>query len=388
MSSALNQNKSQQEQPPCDLPENEVLFSIQGRAGVITLNRPRALNTLNLSMIQDISKKLIEWGHDKKIAFVVVEGTGEKAFCAGGDIRSVYLARLEENMTEKEQESLTSKQGGRAYMDAIFREEYQMNYLISQFPKPYISLIEGICMGGGLGLSVHGSHRIVTDNTVMAMPESAIGYFTDVGGSYFLNRVPGKIGILMGITGARLAVGDCLYSGLGTHYVPKEQWSHLRETLLKAPSADDALLAIENLSLVGIPSELSALQEDIDVLFGASTLSGILKNLENSKLPKAYEWLKETDTKSPTSMQITFSLLQKGARYSLKKCLILEFRLSQRFVENYDFFEGVRTVLIDKNSKANWQPSRLSDVKPARIKYYFAPLVKRPEIDLKDWDEL
>ena len=339
-------------------------------------------------MIQEITKTLKEWAQDDRIAFVVIEGTGDKAFCAGGDIRSVYLARLEENMTEKEQESLSSKQGGRPYMDAIFREEYQMNYLISQYPKPYIALIQGICMGGGLGLSVHGSHRIITDDTVMAMPESAIGYFTDIGASYFLNKVPGKIGVLMGITGARLNVGDCLYSGLGTHYVPKDQWDHLRETLLKAPTAEDARFTIENFSLVGIPSELSALQEDIDALFGAPTLPEVLKNLENSKLPKAYEWLKETDTKSPTRMQITFSLLQKGMRYSLKKCLTLEFRLSQRFVENYDFFEGVRTVLIDKNSKAHWQPSRLDDVKPARIKYYFAPLVRRPELNLKEWNEL
>lgn len=385
MSTALNQHKHQT--PPNELSEDEVLFSVQGRVGVMTLNRPRVLNTLNLSMIREISKTLKDWAQDKRIGFVMIEGAGEKAFCAGGDIRSVYLARLEEHMTAKEQETLSSKQGGRAYMDAIFREEYQMNYLISQFPKPIISLIHGICMGGGMGLSIHGSHRIVTDDTIMAMPETSIGYFTDVGASYFLNQLPGKIGMMMGITGARLSVGDCLYTGLGTHYVPKDQWTHLRQSLLKAPSAEEALLVLENLSLMGIPSELSPLQEDIDTLFDAPTLPEILKKLETSKLPKAYEWLKATDTKSPTSLQIIFSLLQKGTRYSLKKCLAIEFRLSQRFVENYDFFEGVRSVLIDKDNKPQWQPANIMDIKPARIKYYFSPLDEDKELKLKEWNE-
>lgn len=378
---------NQAQKKPEDLPEKEVLFTIHGRAGVITLNRPKALNTLNLSMIQEISKTLKMWAFDDRVAFVVVEGTGEKSFCAGGDIRSVYQARLEENLTEKEQEELPSKQGGRGYMDAIFREEYQMNYLISQYPKPYISLIKGICMGGGLGLSILGSHRIITDNTIMAMPETAIGFFTDVGSSYFLNKIPGKIGLMMGITGERLSVGDCLYTGLATHYVPTEQWAHLRQSLLAAVSSEEAKSVIEHLSLMGMPSELSALQGEIDTLFSASTLKGVLKNLEYSKLPKAYEWLKGTDTKSPTSMQVIFTLLHKAKRYGVKKSLAMEFRLSQRFVRDYDFFEGIRSVLVDKDNKPQWQPARLQDVKITHMKEYFSPLKDRAELELKELSE-
>lgn len=383
MSTASTQART----PLEDMPENEVLFTISGRAGVITLNRPKALNTLNLSMIQMISQTLKEWAFDDRIAFVVVEGTGEKSFCAGGDIRSVYQARLEENLTEKEQESLPEKQGGRGYMDAIFREEYQMNYYISQFPKPYISLIHGICMGGGMGLSILGSHRIVTDSTIMSMPETAIGFFTDVGSSHFLNQLPGKVGLMMGLTGERLGVGDCLYTGLATHYVPREQWAYLRQSLLTAGSAEEAKSVIEHVSLVGIPSELSPIQEEINTLFSATTLKGVLDNLEASKHPKAYEWLKATDTKSPTSMQVIFTLLHKAQRYGVKKCLAIEFRLSQRFVRDYDFFEGIRSVLIDKDNKPQWQPARLQDVKITHMKEYFSPLKDRPELELKELSE-
>ncbi len=383
MSTASNQARTSHE----DLPEKEVLFTINGRAGVITLNRPKALNTLNLSMIQEISQTLKKWAFDDRVAFVVVEGNGEKAFCAGGDIRSVYQARLEENLTEEEQAGLSERQGGRDYMDAIFREEYQMNYYISQFPKPYISLIHGLCMGGGMGLSILGSHRIVTDNTIMSMPETAIGFVTDVGSSYFLNLLPGKVGLMMGLTGERLGVGDCLYTGLATHYVPAEQWPHLRQSLLTATSAEEAKSVIEHVSLVGIPSELSLMQDEIDALFSASTLKGVLDNLESSKFPKAYEWLKATDTKSPTSMQVIFTLLHKGQRYGVKKCLAMEFRLSQRFVRDYDFFEGIRSVLVDKDNKPQWQPARLQDVKITHMKEYFSPLKDRAELELKELDE-
>lgn len=368
--------------------QEEVCFSIEGNAGVITLNRPSALNTLNLSMIRKITSALIDWSTDNRVKLVLVEGSGDKSFCAGGDIKSVYLARLEENMTPEEKLQLTHHQGGRHYMDAIFREEYQMNYLISQYPKPYVSLIHGICMGGGMGLSIHGSHRVVREDTVMSMPETSIGFFTDVGASYFLNQLPGKIGMFMGLTGARLNMGDCLYTGLATHYVPGAQWSQLRELLLEAKGRSDVSQILDNLCLAGIPSDLSDSQEEINRHFSGSSMEEIIKVLEKSELPQAYEWLKLIDKKSPTSLKIIHALLHKGARYVLKKCLAMEFRLSQRFVENYDLFEGVRSVLIDKDNKPQWQPNRLMDIRPARLKYYFSPLVDRPELELKDWQEL
>jgi enoyl-CoA hydratase/3-hydroxyisobutyryl-CoA hydrolase len=380
-----NQNQPKPcEESSCDSPERKVLTKIQGCAGVITLNRPQSLNSLDLPMIETIHKTLREWAHDDRIAFVIVEGAGDRAFCAGGDIRSVYQARLEENLSEIKKKDLPITQGGRAYMDRIFREEYRLNYLISQYPKPYISLIHGICMGGGMGLSVHGSHRIVTDTTLMAMPESGIGFFTDVGASYFLNQAPGKIGLMMGLTGERLAAVDCLHAGLATHYVSQEKWSPFRESLIQSSSREEAFSIIDQLSLVELSSELSVMQDEINFLFGAETLNEVIKTLELSKNPKAYEWLKAIDVKSPTSLKVIFDLLKKTRRFSVKKCLALEFRLSQRFVEQYDFFEGIRSVLIDKDNRPNWQPSRLEEVKVTTVRAYFSPLGSGRELDFEE----
>lgn len=336
--------------------ESEVLSCIQGNAGLITLNRPKALNSLNLEMIRELMRILKSWEVDPSVAFVVIEGTGEKAFCAGGDIRSVYEARLE---------------GKREYKDALFREEYQLNYYISQYSKPYISLINGICMGGGLGISIHGSHRIVTEKAVMAMPETGIGFFPDVGGSYFLNRCQGQIGMFMAITGEKIIGSDAIYAKLGTHFVSSDTIQKFRENLLKATTAEQAKQIIDSSSMTPPPSELSTLQPLIDEIFDGKTITEILDKLYAAKHPKAYDWVRNLAKKSPLSMAVAFTLLKKTKGMSLKKCLPIEFRLSQKFVEHYDFFEGIRALLVDKDNSPKWQPNHISKVKTAEVREYF-----------------
>lgn len=345
---------------------HHVLFRVEGKAGVITLNRPKALNALDLDMIRQIYRQLIQWRTDPSVGFILVEGAGERSFCAGGDIRSVYEARLRDDWD---------------YMDHIFREEYQMNYLIGTYPKPYISFIHGICMGGGMGLSIHGSHRLITDNTIMAMPEAGIGFFTDIGASHFLNHCPGQVGICMGITGEKLTAADCLYAGLGTHYVPQDQWDLVKKSLLKAGGGVDALKIIQSLNHVPhkqVDGEgIEANQSLIDDVFTATTMEEIVENLEKIHTPKAHAWLKKIDTQSPTSMKIILALLHKTKGKSLKTCLTTEFRVGQHFMGNYDFFEGVRALLIDKDNKPHWQPRRLSDVLVKDVKRYFASLPEK-----------
>lgn len=349
--------------------EAEVLFTINGQAGIITLNRPKALNSLNLEMIRSIMTQLQAWEKDDQVSCVIVEGAGGKAFCAGGDIRSVYLARLE---------------GKRDYKDAIFREEYELNYYISKYPKPYISLIDGICMGGGLGISVHGSHRVVTEKTVMAMPETGIGFFPDVGASYFLNKCPGQIGMFMAITGEKINGADAIYSKLATHYVPSEKINELRGQLVKATSSKQASSIVETFKVTPPSSELVALQSLIDEIFVGNTVQEILEKLYAVKHPKAYEWVRNLAKKSPLSMAIAFTLLKRTQGKSLKKCLPIEFRLSQRFVENYDFFEGVRALLVDKDNEPKWQPNHLSKVTTTQVRSYFKDLgLKELKLDAR-----
>lgn len=339
--------------------EAEVLFSKTGRAGVITLNRPRALNSLNLDMLREMMVTLTKWETDDDVEFVLIEGAGEKAFCAGGDIRSVYLARLE---------------GDRGYKDAIFREEYQLNYYISKYPKPYISLINGICMGGGLGVSVHGSHRIVTDRAVMAMPETSIGYFPDIGASYFLNKCPGQIGQFMAITGEKITASDALYCGLATHYVHSDKIADLRQKLLGAKSAKNACELIDSFNSPAPESELAQHQPLIDQIFTGNTVQDVLEKLYASTDQKAYEWVRNLRKKSPLSMAIAFTLLKRTKGMSLKKCLPIEFRLSQHFVEHYDFFEGIRALLVDKDNEPKWQPNHISKVSTLEVRSYFKDL--------------
>lgn len=341
--------------------ESEVLTKVEGTVGFVTLNRPKALNALNLSMICDLLHSLEEWRVDPSVKLVMICGAGGKAFCAGGDVRSAYAAK---------------QNGDWSYIDALFRKEYTLNFAIHQFPKPYVALIDGICMGGGLGVSVHGTHRIVTERTVMAMPESTIGFHTDIGASYFLNRCPGKLGIYIGLLGESMTAADALYCGLATHFVSSSHLGELSQQIGARLSTNDT---IENVldQFSSKPHDHSFLeqhQDVIDRLFEGQTIEEIFLNLEREGTDFSLKCLQTLKKKSPTSLKMILALLLKNKNHSLRDCLIHEFRLSKACVRGHDFFEGVRALLVDKDRKPHWSPASIAEVSDKDIEHCFDSL--------------
>jgi enoyl-CoA hydratase/carnithine racemase len=339
-------------------PEPEILTTIEGNAGVITLNRPKALNALSLSMIQDITRALLEWRDESRVRSIIVKSNSEKAFCAGGDVRSVYDAKL---------------RGESDYLVDIFREEYLLNYIISVYPKPYISLMNGISMGGGLGISIHGSHRIVTERASLAMPEANIGFFPDVGSSYFLNRCPGELGTFLGVLGESISGEDALYAGLATHRVDSSELPVVYEALLKAESHSDVDDILQDAAGGQQECLLQEYQGLINRCFAYHTVEEIFEALQRESETIARDWLKASWKKSPTSLKIALAIMRRSKGMSLKDVLALDFTVSQHCVKGHDFFEGVRAVLVDKDNSPRWRPARLSDVTPEMIDGYFAP---------------
>ncbi len=335
--------------------EAEILFEEDGALGLITLNRPEALNALTQDMCVRMTEQLVEWARGAHIRNVAIRGAGTKAFCAGGDIRTLYDAGLA---------------GAGDVMD-FYRHEYRLNTLIKEYPKPYIALIDGIVMGGGVGVSVHGSHRIAGDRTLFAMPETGIGLIPDVGGTYFLPRLSGELGVYLGLTGARLKAADCLYAGIADCFTPST--SH--DDLLRALSAGgDADRICASFAKDPGPALLSAAQEKIDEFFAGSTVEEILKSLTAPNDPWSQETAKTLRAKSPTSLKITLRQLREGAALSFRACMALEYRIISRIMMGHEFFEGVRATVIDKDNAPLWKPARLEDVSPESVDAYFAPL--------------
>lgn len=339
--------------------DDEVLLSQDGALGRITLNRPKALNALTLTMVRAMDAQLRAWATDPSIKAVVVEGSGDRAFCAGGDIRALY----------------ESGKSGQSYAIDFYREEYVLNTLIKRFPKPYIALIRGIVMGGGVGVSVHGSHRIAGEGIVFAMPETGIGLFPDVGGTYFLPRCPGEIGMYLGLTGARLNAGGAVYAGIATSHVPVSRWPELIEAL--RPAGDARVL--EEFAVSPGPAELDANRAHIDRAFSAKSVEEILERLDAMASPFGADSSKTLRSKSPTSLKVVFAQIRAGAGRDFEDCMRLEFRLTNRFMRGHDFYEGVRAAIIDKDQAPNWSPRDLAGVSQADVERYFAPL---PDGDL------
>jgi enoyl-CoA hydratase len=336
----------------------DIVFERRGRSGHITLNRPKALNALTLPMIRAMDPQLRTWAKDTAIQTIVLTGTGEKAFCAGGDVRAVYEAGKGVNGADK---SLTHD---------FFFEEYRLNRLIHRYAKPYVSLIDGICMGGGMGLSVNGRIRVVTERAMMAMPETGIGLFPDVGGSHFLSRCPGQLGVYLALIGARLKAADMIYAGLATHYVPSAKLPEL-QSALESEAADTAVMRFAEKAG---DAPLAGERVRIDRCFAAEMVEQILEALGAD----GSEWARKTSatllTKSPLSMKVALRQVRTGAKLDFEECMRMEFRLVQRFMKDHDFFEGIRAVLVDKENAPKWQPATLAGVTPAMVDAYFAPL--------------
>lgn len=342
-------------------PEAEILFETRGGLGIITLNRPKALNSLSTGMCALMDEALINWAEDEAIKAVIIRGAGEKAFCAGGDVKT-----LAENSPEDHHMATE-----------FFRTEYVMNSRIYHFPKPYIALLDGITMGGGVGVSVHGSHRIITEKTLFAMPESAIGLIPDVGGSYFMPRLPGNLGMYLGLTGARLRGADILYAGIGTAYMPSEKIDALVDALAAAEIADVSDVDKVISSFAEDPGEapLDEFRDLIDAAFGEECLEDILDHLEAIDHPWAVKTLTTLNRMSPISMKVIIEQILQGAELEFNDAMKMEYRIVSHIVSyQSDFYEGVRAVLIDKDQNPTWTPASVAEVSDEQVMAHFAPL--------------
>ncbi|VAW13720.1 3-hydroxyisobutyryl-CoA hydrolase [hydrothermal vent metagenome] len=348
--------------------EDEVLFHRQDRAGVITLNRPGALNALTLNMVRRMDRVLRDWAGDDAVERVIIQAAPGRAFCAGGDIRAIY-------------------DWGRAGDPDLLRfyfEEYRLNRLIKRYPKPYIAMIDGIVMGGGVGVSVHGSHRVVSSESLFAMPETGIGFFPDVGGSYFLPRCPGQSGLFLGLTGTRIKPADMLWAGIATHLVPSAGFDELTAELAGADDVEAVLAARRDTT--DPTSNLSTVTDEIDEFFSGENLEAILHGLVASASEFGQKTAHALVSKSPTSLGVVFRQLTEGRALDFEACMKLEFRLVSRFVAGHDLYEGIRAVVIDKDGAPKWRPAKLEEVTPEAVAAYFAPLDE--ELTFIDLSEL
>lgn len=350
--------------------QGDIVFGVERGLASVLLNRPKALNALTHEMCLELNARLTAWADDPAVKAVVIRGAGDKAFCAGGDIRRLY----------------DEGRAGGDYPFRFYRDEYHCNARVHRFPKPYIALLDGIVMGGGVGVSVHGSHRIVTENVLFAMPETGIGLFPDVGGAYFLPRLPGQLGMYLGLTGARLKAADAVYAGVGDAFVPRDKLAALVDALAAADLADRKAVdrVVAGFAAPAGSAPLAVQREAIDRCFAADSVEGVLAALDREGTDWARATAATIRTKSPTSLKIAFRQIREGAKRNFDDCMRMEWRIVNRVIRGHDFYEGTRAVVVDKDQKPKWRPPSLAEVTAADIDAYFAPL---PEGDLSfAWD--
>lgn len=341
----------------------ECLDGPEGSIGLITLTRPKALNALTQWMCIALHEQLDIWREDDRIKAVVIRGEGEKAFCAGGDVRSLY-----DNGPDAAEDSA-----------AFFWHEYRMNAAIYHFPKPYIALMDGITMGGGCGVSMHGRFRVATERLMLAMPETGIGLFPDVGGGYFLSRCPQHTGMYLGLTGERIHCADALFTGFATHAVESQKIAAWLEQLVQQSWSNDAFADVEKslqaFSYAPGTAPLQAYAAWIEAKFAKDSVQEILASLESCDQDDCQAWCEKTaatiKAKSPTSVLVTFLQLQRARSLSFDASMKMEFRLACHFMKSHDFYEGVRAALVDKDRSPQWQPSELSAVANEDVLAYF-----------------
>ncbi|KOV67571.1 enoyl-CoA hydratase/isomerase family protein [Streptomyces sp. MMG1121] len=339
--------------------EAPVLLHTAGRAAHITLNRPRAINALNHEMVRRIDRALTGWEHDPAIDTVVIAGAGERGLCAGGDIRTIHD---------------DARDGDGTASAAFWRDEYRLNARIARYPKPYVALMDGIVMGGGVGVSAHGSVRIVTERSRIAMPETGIGFVPDVGGTRLLALAPGELGTHLALTGAQIGAGDALLCGLADHYVPS---AFLRDFV------DDLAVGSVHRALahhVQPPprGELAGHREWIDACYGAGTVEEIVQRLFAHGDPSAKEAAETLLAKSPTALKVTLAAVRRARLLgSLERVLDQEYRVSCAALSTPDLVEGIRAQVIDKDRSPHWSPATLTEVTDADVDRFFAPLGER-----------
>lgn len=337
------------------------LCEVRRNVGIISLNRPAVLNCLNLEMIQHLKRQLQVWQEDPHVHFVIVRSDLEKALCAGGDLKEIYEA---------------ARRSDHTFLTTFFKEEYGLNAFISSYKKPCISFMRGITMGGGMGITVNGSHRIVTDNSVLAMPEVFIGFFPDAGASYFLNKCPGKTGLLLGLSGYRMNAGDALYTGLGTHYVGSESLNALFHALIETDISQNPAEGIQAIleifsSTPPMGSNLEKNRAQIDEYFQENDIQDLVIGLRLTKNHWLQEIRKKMEEASPLSLAITHHMLKKSKGLSFAECMEGELRLALKFFQNTEVLEGIRSVVIDKDRAPKWSYKSIMDVRESVLTEYF-----------------
>ena len=342
-------------------PEPDLIARREGAVGVIRLNRPKTINALTLEMTREIVVALDAFEADPEVALILLEGAGERGLCAGGDIRGLY----------------ESARAGGDLGKIFWREEYILNARIAAFPKPYVVFMDGIVMGGGVGLSAHGSHRVATDRTKIGMPEVGVGFFPDVGGTWLLSRAPGEIGTYFGLTGQTMNGADAVYAGFADVVVASDKLPALREALTHAlgkADARDVRAIIDGFASPDAVAPIAAQQGLIDALFGHDSIEEIVTALAHHRSEFAQATLGTILDKSPTGLKLTLKLLRMARESaSLRECLAREYRAALEIFVNHDFPEGIRAAVIDKDRNPRWMPARIEDVTLEIIARYFAP---------------
>lgn len=347
--------------------DTNVLAEVRNHIGHLTLNRPAGLNALTLSMVRQLQSELDAWAADPNVRAVVLRGEGPKGFCAGGDIRSLYDS---------------FKAGDSLHRD-FFVEEYALDLCIHHYRKPVVALMDGFTLGGGMGLAQGAELRVVTERSRLAMPETGIGYFPDVGGSYFLSRIAGELGIYLGVTGVQLQAADALYCGLADWYVDSTRLATLDERLDSLKWTEHPLKDLQGvLARLGTQAldnpPLAALRPAIDHFFALPDVGSIMEQLRTVTVADSHDWaLKTADllaTRSPLAMAVTLQMLRRGRQLSLEDCFAMELHLDRQWFEHGDLIEGVRALIIDKDKQPRWNPATVAELSSARVDQFFEGL--------------
>ncbi|MEW2553165.1 enoyl-CoA hydratase/isomerase family protein [Streptomyces zhihengii] len=335
--------------------DGPVLLRTEGRAAYLTLNRPRAINALTHEMVRTAAAALDRWEHDEGVGVVVLSGAGERGLCAGGDIRAIHD---------------DAKAGGRESVE-FWRDEYRLNARVARYPKPYVALMDGIVMGGGVGVSAHGAVRVVTERSRIAMPETVIGFVPDVGGTHLLGRAPGELGTHLALTGESVGAGDALMLGLADHFVPSDRLPAFAAAL----ASGEVGAAVRRFAEPAPGAPLAGAREWIDHCYAAGTVEEIVERLRACGEPEAKETARTLLERSPTALKVTLEAVRRArALGALEPVLEQEFRVSCAALSSPDLVEGVRARVVDKDRAPRWSPASLAEVSRAEVERHFAPL--------------
>jgi len=336
--------------------DGDIIIRAERALRRITLNRPKALNALTLDMAVRMTALLRQWAADPAVGAVLLDGAGERGLCAGGDIRALYDAAKSDSPLPAQ----------------FWTTEYHLDVLIARYPKPFIAVMDGTVMGGGVGLSAHAAHRIVTERSAVAMPEVGIGFFPDVGASFLLARAPGFSGTCLALTGDRIGAADAIYCGLADVHIPVARLAGLPSALADCRSADDVKVQLDRMSVAPPPGKLPASQQWIDQCYSAKAVEIIVDRLAAASAEAAHTALAAMGKASPTSLKITLRNLRDAAAFRrVEQSFQQDLRIALASIAGHDFIEGIRATIVDKDRNPRWRPEKLADVTPEIVDRHF-----------------